>query len=723
MNEYINGNGRKEMFNFFILGCEYAKLCKKNILYYDFHKKNILFSDDGNFGVVDCDDMQIVNFPEEIDKYANAVINLYLNFGIQFGAAFRYGFICEAGEVGEVLYDIMYNQNELTCLKVVNKLREINTKSKNLVEIYEKWNELIDNSFVKEVTGQTNKYLEFSFIELMSRNSELYDEFKKKYRNNRDMMKHEYQVYFANAFNSENIFDLVGSAITLCQIEFLNHQYFLAAYYLTLAREEMITNEDCLDSLKEDFDFSVIRFINKFGEDEVNRLLKYVFHEVIRLRIQKGVCNVFYEIWYWSDFSKEHQIEDFILERLFGCYKCLDCKNIDFFDNDLDKCESCGSENLRQISFEEYMDVKMNQIQAEENENSDIENPEDTYAIDSIPELDTVDLIPVYIQMISSYEQKGDYDNAIDLAIRVENFLKNNPEICDEKGYIIENGCSSPKVFYSTITPNSLFKWFLDKTDSFKNDYESYISYKLCSLYTKKNDDIMALKYANIIIELANNSPRWLRQQYIYDAYSVKKSVSYRSKNKEDTLKYSNLIFIYDMLDKIDNNFQEYSDNSEISGTIKSLMNIGCSNSYANNTSIAYSCYMLALRIHIYHYGIRHPDTAIIYYNLGKLFAKKKLYEETYAHFGISLSMLEESRIERYKKQIIEIESTVSKCILEFNYKGSLNDWKKEWINNSAFNIFPERRFEKKESNKNSMPKMNMSKEELFDEFIVYYPY
>lgn len=710
---------QKELFGFFRLGCAYAILCRNNILYYDFHNDNTIISDSGDITIIDSDDMERVSFIENLEKYAKGIINIYSNFGMDFGAAFRYGFTCVAGEAGRVLYDIMYNNNELTCLNQITDSRKLNTQG--LAEKYEKWNILIDDSFVKKVTNNTYKYREFSFIELMERNSDVYNDFKQKHKDDTSLLMHEYQTYFANAFYSENIFDFVGAALSLCQIEFFNQQYFLSAYYLVISREVMASNEDCLTSLIPDLQHATYPFVNKFGENETKQLLLYIFHEVIRLRIQKKFANPFYEIWYWYDFSREHLIDDFLSERSYGCYKCIDCNYLGFFDNELLRCESCNSDNVCQISLEEYLELKEIHSKCDEDscENSDIS---DVDATDNLPKLDNVSLIPIYFETISSYEKKLNYDKAIYFAKCVEDFLKNNLDICDDRGYVVEKANRFHKIFYSTIEPKQVLKLFLNEANDVKSDYESYVNYKLCVLYEKKGEYQMAYEYAQIIIDLANNSPRWLNYKYIRKACFIIKDFLDKLDNKIESLKYANFIFIYDMLDNLDGDFKKYDKNQEIYDTIHSLLNIGNSNADAENISIAYSCYTLALRMHIHHYGCKHPNSAIIYYNLGKLMISKKMYEDAYKHFAISLMLLEKSNIKKYKNSICKLEEMISEFLKESNYDGTLSDWKNVWMNDESFSVFPEKRLKKRDSDNNDSHIIEINLKELLNEFTTFFP-
>lgn len=710
------------LFNFFLLGCEWATLCRNSMLYYDFHKGNILANKNGDLSVVDIDDVEIAKFPEEMQKYANGLINLYANFGMELGAAFRYGFINAAGKTGNVLYDIMYNNNKLTSLKSVAKIRKVDINTEHLNKIYTEWNTLIDNSFVKNITDNSYKYGEFSYIELMERNLDDYHKFKEIYINNTNLMKHEYQVYFANGIYSENNFDIAATALTLCQLEFSNQQYFLAAYYLILAREIILNNEVFSVSLKKDIRFGEHLFVSKFGQEKSQKLLDYIFHETMRLRIERGIENYFYEIWYWEDFTRENSIEDFSLERWYGCYVCLDCNNVGFFDEELSICGLCGAKKLNQISLQKYIEIKINLLKTKSNDIPGQVITDDTSLLEEIPNIDRASLLPAYIQMVCLYEQKKNYDVAIEIARRIEFFLKDNPNICDKKGYVIEKAREGGQLFYSPIEPNNLTKLFLEETENVKNDYESYICHKLCNLYKENGNDTMALEYAHKTICLANNSPRWLQQTYVIYAYSLIKTYYDNCKKHNESLMYSNILFTYSMLDKMDKELSKDTKSIDIDDTIEALVTIGKSNSEVGNLHPAYSCYILALKMHIYHYGCRHPETAMIYSSIAQLLAIKKVYDEAYDFWAISLILLEGCGIERYKSQVLKIETDISRCLSDSDYQGDLSAWKEEWLKEKVFNVFPERRFEKMENEENGLPKIEISKEDILKQYTVYNP-
>ena len=82
--------------------------------------------------------------------------------------------------------------------------------------------------------------------------------------------------------------------------------------------------------------------------------------------------------------------------------------------------------------------------------------------------------------------------------------------------------------------------------------------------------------------------------------------------------------------------------------------------------------------------------------------------------------LLEGSKIERYAEQISEIETSVLNVLSESTSHVTLSEWKKEWMAERAFNVFPEKRFERKTSPDNEIPKREISMEELLKEYVVY---
>lgn len=676
----------------------------------------MLLNKQGKLSVIDIDDVEIAEFPKEIEKYARGLINLYSNFGMDVGAAFRYGVLTATGKVGYVLYDIMYNNHQLSCLGNIHDVRDVNIEYSDLNKIFIEWNDLVKNSFVKKVTHGTYKYREFSYAELMERNLHMYVDFKEKYKDDIDILKHEYQVYFANAVCSENKVDTLRAALMLCQLEFLKQRYFLAAYYYFVARKISLENEEYMKAFEKEIMYAGGFFVSKFGKEEGERILNYVSYESLRLRIDRILVNYFYEIWYWEDFSRLNEIEKYTKERKYGTYVCLNCGYINSYEDKLNICEMCGSQKLKEISLEEYIELKKDMLDFDKK--GTIEEVD--YFKEEIPILDNIELLPLYIQIVNFHEKKKEYEVAIKKAKCIESFLKDNVDIFDEEGYVIEKAKVGGQLFYSSIEPNEMAKFFLNGNDRVRNDYESYICHKLCVLYEKINDKMLAVKYAEKVINLANNSPRWLHQSYVKHAYLIMKKYFDEIGEKKDYLMYSNILFMYNMLDKIDKTLIENIESNVVENIIEDIMDIGSCNEHLDNIFIAYSCYILALKLHIHNYGIRHPEGARIYSNIAHLSAKKKRYEDAFLFWSVALLLLEKSGIERYMNQIGEIEKNIEKYLIESGYQKDIDIWKKEQLTDEVFETYVQRTLENAYKKGKELKKIEITEKERYREYTVY---
>lgn len=705
------------LFNFFLMGCSWARLCRKNLLYYDFHRDNVIFMRTKGVRIIDLDDAEFLDFPKEIDTYAKALSNLFLNFGMDFGAAFRFGFITATGEVGTALFDLLYKNNGITPLNgpIVQK----QTEADNLQEIYAKWNELVDDSFVGKITNWNYEINEFSYIELMQRHHDEYKSFKNKYKNNYQLIRHEYQVYFANGLVKENDFDIVASALALSQFECIDQHFFLSAYYFFIFIERCLKDEGLRETVKGEEAIAQAFLLSRIGIDKSQQLIDYVKHETYRLRIQKFKTNPYLEIWYWSDFSKANSIEGFFENRHYGCYRCQDCDHIDFFDEDKDDsilCASCGSRRTEQISLSEYLrllenkyrDQDVHDISANDNTlhaHSDIK--------DSLPKLDNIAFIPLYISAVKQLEERNQYDDAIGILNQIDLYIQNNPSVLDENGYVIDTPMEAGGVFYSIIDPHKLLKLFSVENMTVKYDYESYIYYKRIELNDKKGDRISASQDALKLIEIANYSPRWVHESYLLRAYELLNGFYKEKGNNTEALTYSNVLFTYQMIEILEN---KHLKDADFDMVINQFLNTGISNASAGNISLARSCLLFSLKMHIYFHGSRHPDSAVIYHHLAKVAVRKKLYEDAYRCWAVSLILLD-VRKEYFAELINDIEACISKSLSETG-NTTLADWKKKWMEEYAFSVFPEKRYEKHESDDSTLPHENVSPEELFREYV-----
>ena len=712
------------LFDFFLVGRDWAELCRANMLYYDFHEGNIIFLKDKGLKVIDTDDVKQLDFLNEMETYARGLSNLFTSFGMDYGAAFRYGFTTVAGEAGGVLFDILYNNNGITPLNSPIVHRQTEAVAENLPETYSKWNALVDDSFVRKTTNGTYRIDEYSFIELMQRHIEEYNSFKATYKENDQLIKHEYQVYLANGLEKENDFDIISSALTLCQIECKNQVSFLAAYYYFLCRERIVNNKELLETLKEGFVYVSSLLLTKLGRKEFEQIIDYVTHETFRLRLQhinsSRLSNPYWEIWYWSDFSKAHSVDRFLENRQYGCYKCSDCNHIDFFDEvtrESIRCASCCSKNTEQITLQEYTRLFTRRLYDQAAHNSVIHDNSPSVHVEikgTLPKLNSVAYLPIYIDGIKQLERNYEYDKAIDLSKQVICFLHSNPSVLDENGYVTDTSRrGESRILLSALDPSSVIKLFDVGDLPVRCDYESYFYYKLIDLNDKKGDRTSASEYAKKLIEIANCSPRWIQQQYIERAYELLRDVYEEKDDGTRALTCSNFLFTYHMIEAIGNKNSDDEDPDEV---ISQFLDIGTSNANAGNISLAFSCYVFALNKHIYHHGVRHPDSAIIYHLLAQVSARKKLYTDAYRYWAISLMLLE-VRKKHSAELINDIEMCISNCLSETT-NVTLLEWKKEWLKEQSFNVFPEKLFKKPETTDTSLPRIDVSQEELLREYV-----
>ena len=79
--------------------------------------------------------------------------------------------------------------------------------------------------------------------------------------------------------------------------------------------------------------------------------------------------------------------------------------------------------------------------------------------------------------------------------------------------------------------------------------------------------------------------------------------------------------------------------------------------------------------------------------------------------------MLLEVRKKHSAELINDIEMCISNCLSETT-NVTLLEWKKEWLKEQSFNVFPEKRFKKPETTDTSLPRIDVSQEELLREYV-----
>lgn len=714
----------RDFFGFFQLGCNWVDLCRQNILFFDFHEGNLIFDEDG-IKIVDIDDAKILEFPKEIEQFARGVIGLFINFGKEYGAAFRYGVCCEAGRIGQVMFDILYDKHGLTVVKskCETSEKQLTVSTEKLIREYANWNKIIEDSFIRKMTDGKYEYDVFSYIELMQKNEYAYQTFKRTYGANSEAINHECQVYFANGLSSGNDFDVISSALTMSQIAFNNDKLFISVYYLFAAHEKKVQNEKLFVSFDEIESFMATLIASKIGKDSFNNLMDYVTHETFRLRIERGLKNPYYEIWYWEDFSKEHSFDDYIMERQYGYYVCDDCNNVGSFDGILDICDSCGSSRVKKISTHDYIRLQVSNLTSLQNEDAVNHKEEiNDYSYSKIEDMSTelpvLDSLAICVRRIIESEKKGHIQTAIELACSVESFLKNHPELFDEDGFVIEKPRTGGQIFYDLFDPTMLVKLFLDENEHVRNDYEGFICHVLCKLYKQNNDMENAVKYAKKTISLADSSRRWLFHVYVKEAYKTLSDYYQDNGDAQNALKYANIVFNYYILNTGEHILKETENHEVIDPFLTSIMSLGNINASAGNLSLAYSCFTFALRMHIYHHGCRHPDTAVIYHSIALLLVSKKLFEEAWAFWGVALLLLKDMKATRFIQQKADIEKAILASLEESRSQMTLSEWKDKNMTPIAFSVFPEKNFEK--ASKEEIHTREMSPWDLKKRLVVY---
>lgn len=671
------------LFGFFKLGTNVAKLCKENLMYTDYNDKNLLYDSDGNIILCDLDDMKNINFPKEIKTYAKSIMNLYTDVGMEFGAAFRFGFITSMGKIGEILYDILYYENNLTFLETSKSTKEYNINYDKIIKTYTKWKNLIENSFIKKHT-HGYEYEDYYFFDIMEKYYEEYKNFKKQFKNDMDLMRHEYNTYFANSLHSGNDFDLLASIITLCQIEFHRGKYIMASYYFFMIQELKKHYADNLLLKHYEFEIGIVDtlFLEKFGTEKTVNILQNITQITLSLRMRNlsyYAINRYLELWYWSDYERENNIDNLTLKKEYSFFLCKKCGHFNLFETLRSTCITCNSNDIIKITRKKFFELL-----EEKTSKSD-----KTYHIPKLPEPKSVEDLVEYIQIINTDIHNNEYSRAIELSKKVEKYINTNNKIKDENGYVIIKSSLAGNIFIDNDMPNILIKLFRISSDSVKSDYETYIYFKLCDLYDITNDIENSMKYANKIINIANNSKRWIQNRfYIFACEKIRDYYNKEHKFKE-ALEYTNIIFTLQLIDE----FSEEKDEKIIKEHITNFIELGEQNLSVGNIFLAYRCYLFALTQHIFLYGIRHPNRAKIYLKIAELYAKIKQYDNAFSCYALAITLIRKESYGKKTELKEAIENSLHNCLLISNYKGSLADWEKDWLNDKVYNFFPEERF------------------------------
>ena len=413
----------KLLFGFYLAGCNIAQLCKNNIMYTDYHRKNLLIGEDGLVTFVDIDDAQIEDFPREIRKYARAIMNFHVNFDKDLGAAFRFGFVHTAGEIGQRLYNILYNDHELSCLLGEINKTEIDLDPIEMQKEYDEWNKLISDTYIYQAAHGGTQYDEYYYIALQQKNVELFHTSKSKYEENELVYRYEYETYLANSLRSGNKFDFYAALVTLAYAEFKNGNDILSLYYYAVACHEMQEQDDQYPKQSEMRRYVAAMFVRKYGRRKTNQAIINVLLETLYLRAHYATFNYYMEIWYWSDFHREHRIDELFEQREFVLYKCANCGFMGFQERRVNSCDRCASKELLIMEIEDKINALI-----EEHENK----AEEKTKID-LPVLSSVETIPIYCRTIMAHLANNELETAALLAKEIETYLDNHPEIIDDQ--------------------------------------------------------------------------------------------------------------------------------------------------------------------------------------------------------------------------------------------------------------------------------------------------
>lgn len=686
---------RDNIFAYYTIGIAVAELCKHGILYWDLHDKNILFSSPYQAHVADMDDIEFVPFPREIEQYAKGIMNFFLHHDNKSGAAFRFGFIQAAGEIGKRIFDILYNENDLTVLYNKSKniiLKDIHETSLN--DMYTKWNAERDNSFINKHLTDGCFYDEYSYFDIMQKHSDEYHEFKKDNQDNLSLIRHEYQVYLVNSHKSGNIIDFISACVSLASIELELNNDTLCFYYFYIAQENLEEHGDpeSIKVVNSGIKFLEYKLLQKYGES-INNILKNVMINTIILRAREMCYNLFLEIWYWEDYIKEYNIESLQSESELSFYKCVNCGNIDICISNLVKCPKCDGtdvEVLTQIDYFEQLIQKTIDEYSQKNEEPII-----------LPDLTSPERLPLYLEAVKLCEKSHDFKDAIELCELMINYINQNPDIKDNAGYVlIKNIYKSGGIFREENDPTVVYKFFQMDSEYLRTDYEALIFHKLSFYYYYIADHSKAMEYAQKTIDISNNSNRWIFSSYIRSAYTLLYELYKKDALHEKALKCSQISFIFEVLDVKD----------EAKDFIWKMNDLGQDYYDVGYFGLSHLCFFYALRNHINFYGVKHPKSVTIYKNIAKLYKVKRQFSQSYIFYAMAWKIKNTDDIEKEK-----LKKDILECMLEAKYNKSFQEWIKEWVelnNDSLSKNFNEEMYVDKK-NGEGMSTVNLSSSDL----------
>lgn len=690
----------ERIFAYYGVGITVAKLCQKGILHWDLHEGNILFSSPYHASVADLDDVEFVPFPKEINQYASGIMNFFVHHDIKFGAAFRFGFIQAAGELGQRIFDILYNENDLTCLYKKTKNASVQSMDEeSLNALYASWSSIIENSFINKHLTDGYFYDEYSFLDIMRKHHNEYQRFKKDFAENLLLIKHEYQIYLVNSHKSGNIIDFASACVSLANIELDLNNDILSLYYFHLALENLdeLADPASIKVINNGIGYLKYKLFQKYGTD-INIMLNNVMMNTVRFRIKGIFHNLFTEIWFWSDYSNEYSVESLKIENNVTFYYCEKCGNLDICLDDSNICSKCSCSNLEELEHSIFFERLVQKTIDEESKKT--EEP-----IIVIPDLTSPEHLPLYLQAIKHCEKVQDIKGAIELCELMLGYINENPEIKDEFGYVlIKNIYKNGGIFREENDPSIVYKFFEMDSEYLRSDYEALLLHKLLLLYYCIDDHQVAIEHAKKIVEIANSSNRWIHSKYIETAYQML-HIAYKKKSlHEQALNCSQIMLLFKLIDE----------NKGKKDFLWEINSIGEDYFDVGYFGISHICFFHTLRNHIKTYGIKHPRSAVIYRNIAKLYQVKNQFEKAFAFYAIAWNVKGQENDENEK-----LKTAICDCITNAGYEKTFDELVNEWekVSDSVFKSFNEERYVEK--NGTEMGKINLSSSDM-ESFITY---
>lgn len=660
-------------FGAFVAGCSIASLCVNNIMYIDYHPGNIIIRDNGDVAIMDFDDVEFVDFPRELQQYARSIMNFHINFDKELGAAFRFGFIHSLGEVGAALYDYLFNEFDLSCYPNKEQNVELDLDSERLASASEQWMNLIRDTFIYQVSEQGTKYDEYYYLSLQQKNEELFHKSKDKYKDNMEVLRYEYETYLANSLRSGNRFDYLSALVTLSYAEWMLGNDILSAYYYSMANLEMQEEDDQFLGQLQIRRHVAALFTKKYGVKECRNLFQNITMETVYLRSCNPLANCYFEIWYWSDFQKQHHIGELLGERRYLLYSCPNCGFEGFAERHSAACSCCNCKDIKEISIEEKFRMM---AEAERNKQKQ--------SVIAVPELDCLEALDTWFDIIKDCMDSGELNAAITLAKEAEAYLSDHPEIKDAQGYVKMPRHCVGSVYRNIHDPIKLTKMLDINRDYMKRDCETEICVALYRLYMAQDKPEEAEAYAQRVIWFLNHTDRRIASNYAEEAYGVLSELAERRGDNQLALEYASHRFVIHTVLELEQN------DIDLIGSVNQM---GRMYTLSGHYGIAQFCFYYALRRHIKKHGVQHPESVPIYINIADMQVDKGNYAQACENYGFAWMILEATKNEKHDRLKRMLAEKVEKCLKEMSYPGTLAEWQEEWITPEKLQPFPEKHF------------------------------